>query len=136
MPDLHPQESRTGTSQPERRKYPRTPTAVPVEFRPEGAAVATRTETTDLSLTGCYLQMNFTLQVGTKLDMVLWLDGEKATTQALVATHHPGFGNGIQFVDMPEEDRSKLKRFLDSVAQKEKPEATPPAESEFPIEHF
>lgn len=115
MPDLRPQPAQAGTSEHERRKYPRTPAEVQVEFRPEGAPVATHTHTTDLSLGGCYVEMNFTLQVGTKLDLVLWLGDEKVTTKATIATHHPYFGNGIQFVGMSPEDQSKLQHFLDAL---------------------
>jgi len=115
MADLHPQEARARASSPERRKYPRAPTAVQIEFLPEGAAAATHTHTTDLSLGGCYVEMNFTLQVGTKLDAVLWLGDEKVATKAVVVTHHPYFGNGMQFVDLTEADQAKLKRFLDTI---------------------
>ena len=123
MSDLHPQEAHTGTVPPERRKYPRSQAAVQIELRPEGAAAPTHTHTTDLSVGGCYVEMNFTLQVGTRLDLVLWLADEKFTTKAIVATHHPYFGNGIQFVDMSQGDQSKLKRFLNSLSHADKPEA-------------
>jgi c-di-GMP-binding flagellar brake protein YcgR len=116
MADLHPQGERTGTAQPERRRYPRTQTAVQIEFLPEGAAAPTHTHTTDLSLGGCYVEMNFTLQIGSKLDLVLWLGDEKVTTRAIVVTHHPYFGNGMQFVNMAPEDQAKLKRFLESAS--------------------
>lgn len=37
-------------SQKERRRSPRTRVAIPIEFKPEGAAVASHAETADLSL--------------------------------------------------------------------------------------
>ncbi len=127
MYDLHPQEAHAGTLQLERRKYPRTQAAVQIEFCPAGAAAATHTHTPDLSMGGCYVEMNFTLQVGTKLDLTLWLADEKITTKAIVVTHHPYFGNGIQFVELSQTDQSKLKRFLNSLSHTEKPEAKFPA---------
>lgn len=99
--------------QPERRHYPRFKVGVPVEFRTETASTASRTQTSDLSQGGCYLEMSFTLQVGTEVDMSLWLDDEKVDAKALVTTHHPLFGNGFTFTRMTTEDQLKLENFLD-----------------------
>jgi len=96
----------------ERRRFPRFKAAVPIALSPEGASVASRTETSELSLKGCYVEANFTLAVGTKLQVELWVGDEKLTANAVVATHHPGFGNGFEFFDMSAEDEARLKRFL------------------------
>lgn len=113
-------------SQKERRKYPRAKAAIPIEFKPEGAAVASRAETADLSLSGCYVEMSFTLPVGTKLDLVLWVEEHRLPTKGIVVTHHPQFGNGIEFVDISQEDQGKLAHFLKSceTPSEEKPEAS------------
>ena len=60
--------------QQERRKYPRTKATIAIEFKPEGATVASHGETADLSLSGCYVEMSFTLPVGSNLDIVLWVE--------------------------------------------------------------
>jgi hypothetical protein len=99
-------------SQAERRKHPRAKVSIPIEFKPEGATVASRAETADLSLVGCYVEMSFTLPVGSKLDLILWVEDARLPTRALVVTHHPQFGNGIEFLDMSQEDRTKLAQFL------------------------
>src|ERR1700678_2573791 len=101
-------------SQKERRKSPRAKVAIPIEFKPEGAAVASRAETADLSLFGCYVEMSFTLPVGTRIDLILWVEDVRVPTSALVVTHHPQFGNGIEFLDMSQENRVKLGQFLKS----------------------
>jgi c-di-GMP-binding flagellar brake protein YcgR len=115
------------TEQPhgERRKYPRAKVAIPIEFKPDGAAVASHAETADLSLAGCYVEMSFTLQVGSKLDLVLWVEDERLATKGIVVTHHPQFGNGIEFQEMSPEDQAKLAHFLKSreTPAEEKPEA-------------
>src|SRR5579864_6272996 len=104
---------RAMTEQPqERRKYPRSKVAIAIEFKPEGAAVASHAETADLSIVGCYVEMSFTLPVGSKLELGLWVEDQRLTTRGIVVTHHPQFGNGIEFVDMPKEDRDKLAHFL------------------------
>jgi c-di-GMP-binding flagellar brake protein YcgR len=112
--------------QQERRKYPRTKATIAIEFKPEGAAVASHAETADLSLSGCYVEMSFTLPVGSNLDIVLWVEETRLAMKAVVVTHHPQFGNGIKFLDMSQEDQARLANFLKSCeeAGKEKPEAT------------
>ena len=114
--------------QKERRKYPRAKVAIPIEFKPEGATVASRAETADLSLVGCYVEMSFTLPVGSKLELVLWVEDERLATKGIVVTHHPQFGNGIEFLDMSKEDRAKLAQFLKTLETRseEKPEAKAP----------
>jgi hypothetical protein len=113
------------TPHEERRRSARAKIGIPIEFKPEGASVASRAETADLSLVGCYLEMSFTLPVGTKLDLVLWIEGKQLATKGIVVTHHPQFGNGIEYVNMSQEDRDKLAHFLKSreTPSEEKPEA-------------
>jgi PilZ domain len=70
--------------------------------------------TSDLSPSGCYVEMMFTLEVDRKLDITLWLGDVKIQTKARVATCHPQFGNGIQFMGMKPEDCELLGGFLDT----------------------
>lgn len=98
----------------ERRRYFRIQIAVQIEIRPEGTNVPMRLETSDLSLGGCYVEMNLTLDVGTKLDIVLWLDQQKVCTRAVVVTSHPQFGNGISFLSVSPENEARLRAFLDA----------------------
>jgi len=98
----------------ERRRHPRLKVSVPAEFKPEGTDCPTRAETADISCGGCYVEMNFTLAVGTRLDFTLWLNDAKLTTKAVVVTQHTYFGNGIQFVGLSVEDLNRLNRFLQS----------------------
>jgi c-di-GMP-binding flagellar brake protein YcgR len=102
----------TQTAPPDRRRNPRIQIGVPVEFKTEAASAASHTQTSDLSLGGCYLEMNFTLPVGTEVEMVLWLDDERVEARARVATHHPSFGNGLCFIRMRAEDQRKLEKFV------------------------
>jgi c-di-GMP-binding flagellar brake protein YcgR len=106
----------------DRRKYPRAKVGIAFEFKPEGAAVASHGQTADLSLSGCYVEMSFTLPVGRKLDIVLWVEDERLAMTAIVVTHHPQFGNGIEFRNMSAEDQTKLAYFL-KMRSEEKREA-------------
>jgi c-di-GMP-binding flagellar brake protein YcgR len=98
----------------ERRRHPRVQIPVQIEIRPASMDVPMRLETTDISLGGCYVEMALTLDVGTKLDIVLWLDGQKVNTRGVVVTRHPQFGNGIEFVGMFSESEHRLRCFLES----------------------
>lgn len=98
----------------ERRRHPRVQIPVQVEIRPAGMDVPMRLETTDLSVGGCYVEMALTLDVGTKLDIVLWLDEQKVCTRGVVVTRHTQFGNGIEFVGMFSEAERGLRCFLDA----------------------
>ena len=104
------------TRQVERRKYVRVQVAIPVEFVPDGSEVATHAQTSDISLGGCYVEMNFTLPVGTVVEMALWLGEEKVWVSAKTVTSHPYFGNGFAFVDISDKARQKLAHFLSSLA--------------------
>src|SRR5579864_8387942 len=104
----------SGSKKRERRRHLRTKVAVEVELHLEGARAPLRVKTADLSLRGFYTEMMFTLEVGTRLKIVLWIVGVKLSTGGVVVTRHLQVGNGIEFTDMAPEDRLKLKRFLDA----------------------
>ena len=112
----------------ERRKYPRSKIAIAIEFKPEGAAVASHAETADLSVVGCYVEMSFTLPVGSKLELGLWVEDQRLAMKGIVVTHHPQFGNGIEFLDMSKDDQAKLAHFLATLEERSeaKPEAKAP----------
>jgi len=109
----------------ERRRSPRVKVGVAIEFKQAGATVASHAETADLNLNGCYVEMAFTLRVGTELDLVLWVEEHRLPAKGTVVTHHPQFGNGIEFHDISAEDERTLARFLQTCQQAEekKPEA-------------
>jgi c-di-GMP-binding flagellar brake protein YcgR len=107
--------------QQERRRHPRTKIMVEVELHPEGTAAPLRARTTDLSLDGCYVEMMFTLEAGTKLKTALWINNVKMSTRGIVVTRHPQVGNGIQFTDMAAEDRVRLERFLATAQNAQSP---------------
>ena len=85
----------------------------------EGGRTPPRVKTADLSLGGLYVEMMFTLEIGSKLKIVLWIrrTGEPA---GVVVTRDLQVGNGIKFTEMSAEDRAKLKHFL-SAAQEARP---------------
>jgi len=54
----------------------------------------------------------FTLDVGTKLAMVMWLGDQKINATAVIATRYPQVGNGIDILEMSAEDHAKLEAFV------------------------
>ena len=56
--------------------------------------------------------MMFTLEVGTKLKIAVWINDVKVSTFGVVVTRDLHVGNGIKFTDMAPEDRERLKHFL------------------------
>jgi c-di-GMP-binding flagellar brake protein YcgR len=98
----------------ERRQYSRIEMAVQIELRPDGTNVPMRLQTSDFSLGGCYVEMALTLDTGTRLDVVLWLDQQKVTMRGVVVTCHPQFGNGISFVSVSPENEARLRSLLNA----------------------
>jgi c-di-GMP-binding flagellar brake protein YcgR len=96
----------------EKREYPRLKICVPVELRPEGAPSPIRGETSDLSLGGFYIQMMFTLEVGTQLDVTMQVGESTLIAAGEVVTCDRTVGNGIRFLRMLPEDLEELDRFL------------------------
>ena len=85
-----------------------------------------RVKTTDLSIGGLYVELMFTLEVGTKLKIVLWLNDVQVSTGGIVVTRDLQVGNGIKFIDMATEDRLRLKRFLAVAGSPQSPDSTHP----------
>ena len=96
----------------ERRHDQRKKLAVEAQLHTAGSAAPLRVKTADLSTIGCYVEMMFTLEVGAKLKIGLWIKGVKLNTEGLVITRDPQVGNGIQFTGMAAQDRATLWQFL------------------------
>jgi c-di-GMP-binding flagellar brake protein YcgR len=96
-----------------RRQYPRLKLSVPIEFRPEGTEFPIRGATSDLSLSGCYIEMTFTFPVGTVLEISLQLE-DPVIAVATVVTCDTQVGNGIKFTKMLPEDQDLLRAYLET----------------------
>jgi len=97
---------------PERRRHPRCKVAIPVELHMPGVSTPSRTSAEEISLGGCYIETTFTVPVGTKLAMTLWLDDVPINVSCVVVTCHPQFGNGFEFLEIRAEDRERLAKFI------------------------
>ncbi len=96
-----------------RRQYPRLKVSVPIELRTGGSEFPMRGATSDLSLSGCYVEMTFTFPVGTELELSLQLE-EPLLTLATVVTCDTQVGNGIKFTKILPEDQELLRIYLEA----------------------
>jgi hypothetical protein len=70
----------------------------------------------DVSLSGCYVEMPLPLQPGTKLKVGIWFGQTKAWAEAQVAHRTPGVGVGLKFLEISDQDRDLIRRFIESLA--------------------
>jgi|SRR5208283_1520691 len=99
----------------EKRRHARVKIQVPVEMRTPNQNPI-RTETSDLSVSGFYVEMLFTLEVGTLLDINLRLGDATVVASGEVVTCDRTVGNGIRFTRILPEDKEELDRFLQAAA--------------------
>ena len=106
------------SSENERRASRRLKIAVPIELCTEEGDSPIRGATSDLSLSGCYIETLFPFPAGTKLEITLRLESTIVVT-ATAVTCDPQVGNGIRFNRMLPEDFEELRGFLEAADKKE-----------------
>jgi c-di-GMP-binding flagellar brake protein YcgR len=109
----------------EKRNHPRLKVRVPVELRQEATETPIRGETADLSTGGFYIEMMFTLDISTELDITLQVGDSTLLAAGEVVTCDRTVGNGIRFTRMLPEDREELDRFLLDIEAKQKGDVPP-----------
>src|SRR5712692_7356494 len=97
------------------RRYPRFKAALPIELRPEAVNAPLRAQTGDICLGGCYVEMMFTQEISTQVEITLWIGDTKISARAVVVSSHPSFGNGIKFTYVAAESRERLSQYLESL---------------------
>jgi hypothetical protein len=60
--------------------------------------------------------MPIPLEPGTKLKVGIWLGQTKAWADAQVTHRTPGLGIGLKFIQISDQDRDQIHRFLQSLA--------------------
>lgn len=99
----------------ELRKTPRFRCQNSVEVHASGGATFWGT-VADLSVTGCYIEIPIPLQPGTKLKVGIWFGQTKAWAEAQVTHRTPGMGIGLKFIEISDQDRDQIRRFLETLA--------------------
>ncbi len=106
----------------EKRRSPRLRCSGSVEFRAEGSDVCMWGTLTNVSLHGCYVEMDTSFPVGTKVDLVLKSFGIRVQAPGLVCAsgtvraQYPSVGMGIGFADLEPAQQLQLKQLLDALA--------------------
>jgi hypothetical protein len=101
----------------ERRTSPRTKCVNSVELYPKGQDTPIRARTSDMALGGCFVEMPNPLPKGTDIKIAIWIKDSKLWAMGKVAHSTPGFGIGVQFLNMSELEKAQLQQFLKSVAR-------------------
>jgi hypothetical protein len=100
----------------ERRRSPRYKCEGSAEFRVAGSDVRTWGTFTDISMTGCYVEMTATFPVGSRVDLSLELQGESVQVQGEVRVSYPCLGMGIAFTEITEQNSRRLRDLIETLA--------------------
>jgi len=98
------------------RRFTRHRVAFPIELRDErGGSTQMRTNATDVSGRGCYVETLLPLPRGTALSITFWMESEKITTSGIVKACDGGVGMGIEFTGLDEPTQDRLQSFIESL---------------------
>jgi hypothetical protein len=96
----------------ERRQSPRLRCSGSAEFRTEASDARMWGTVTDVSQHGCYVEMNTTFPVGTRVDLVLKSFGIRIEAPGTVRASYPFLGMGICFAEIEPVQQMQLKQLL------------------------
>ena len=96
----------------ERRRSPRFRCSGSAEFRAEGSDVRMWGTVKDVSLHGCYVEMNTTFPIDTKVHLVLEAMGVRVEVQGSVRVSYPFLGMGICFSEIEPGQQLQLEQLL------------------------
>jgi hypothetical protein len=100
---------------PERRKHARMKSMNSVELHPEGQAAPIWGRATELSLGGCFIEMQIPLRKDSRVKVGIWVNETKLWATGKVVNSRPGFGIGVQFTELSDADSDRLQQFLRSI---------------------
>jgi hypothetical protein len=118
-----PEAAATGAGENEasaqnKRRYLRHKVPFPLEIRDQRSGpggINMRTQSTDISGRGCYVETMMPLPRGMELNLTFWLDSERITVPALVRTCDGGVGMGIEFTGLDATTQDRLQKELDKM---------------------
>ena len=99
----------------EKRRYPRFKCEGNMELKTEGSTIRTWATFTDLSETGCYVEMMTTFPVGTEMDLQLGMNGFLVDGRAIVRATYPFLGMGIEFTNLSPNAQEQLNSMVASL---------------------
>jgi tetratricopeptide (TPR) repeat protein len=104
-----------------RRKYPRhkAPKGLFVGWKTAGQRTVSRAET--IGLGGLFLHTPNPPSKGSIIELLFDLKAGEVRARAVVRSHRPGKGMGVQFVQMQAADRARLNQFLSQYSAAQPP---------------
>jgi hypothetical protein len=96
----------------DKRRNPRYKCEGSAEFRSEGSTVRTWATITDLSRSGCYVEMQATSPVDTVLSMTIEVASIRVGVKGVVRVSYPFLGMGIAFTEIFETDKAQFEELL------------------------
>jgi len=99
----------------ERRQHPRNRCNLSVELHPASGETRAWGRVSDISPSGCFVEMPSPFKEGTQVRLALWIQEKKIWALGKVADARLGSGIGIEFLEMKNEDRVELQRFVESL---------------------
>lgn len=99
----------------DRRVYPRVRCGNSLEVHLPNQDAPIRARIGDISVGGCFAEMPNPLPPGTEIRLAFWVKDAKLSAKGKVITSTPGYGNGVQFTGMSEQDKTLLKQFVSSL---------------------
>ena len=115
----------------ERRRSPRLKCSGSAEFRPEGSDVRMWGTLTDISLHGCYVEMNNTFPVETRVNLSLEAVGVRVRVRATVRVSYPFLGMGMCFTEIEPGQQLQLEQLLAALSGQNS--LTTPASAASPV---
>jgi hypothetical protein len=97
---------------PDRRSAPRHAYIAHAELTDEGRSTRLKARVSDLSLTGCYLDMIHPLPVGTNIVIRITDDSGTFEAKGKVVYAVPALGAGVTFVDPSPDLLARIERSL------------------------
>jgi hypothetical protein len=96
----------------ERRRAPRYWCIGSITLRSESEGGSFHTAIKDISQSGCYVETLFSLPVGTAVELQLKLGDAVIEGRGEVRTCDPGVGLGIEFLELSDDNRDKLRNAI------------------------
>jgi c-di-GMP-binding flagellar brake protein YcgR len=103
----------------ERRRNPRYPLVAESRITEIGSGTEIKLRTSDLSISGCYLDTISPLPNGTDIVVKISRDDGLFESSAKVVYVHPGMGMGVHFTDTKPAQQAILVRWIAEIAGSE-----------------
>jgi hypothetical protein len=103
-------------SNADKRRSPRYKCEASAEIREKGKDIRSWAACKDISMHGCYVETATAYPVGAVLTMKIDAQNFRIQVQAEVRVSYPHLGMGLAFTQMAEQDRTRLKEMLRTIA--------------------